>query len=145
MKSACAVTCCVWSLAFPPLRCISMIIEISWAYVLFYSLQLLSETFPILRPIKHYVINVHISSCKVPIILVGCKLNWNFLAWFFKHRLLWNFIKIRLVGTEWFYADRQRDRQTDRRTNGRTDRNWEVNSRFFRNFANVPIIYGGTR
>jgi hypothetical protein len=39
-------------------------------YVLFCSLQLLSETFPTLRPIKHYTINVHRSSCKVFVILV---------------------------------------------------------------------------
>ena len=106
-----------------------------------------AENFPILRPIKHYVINLHISSCELPIILVECKLNWNFLAGFLKHLLLRYLIKIRLVGTEWFYADRQTDRQTYRQTDKRTERerDREVNSRFFRNFANVPINYGGTR
>jgi hypothetical protein len=34
-------------------------------YVLFYSLILLSETFPILIPTEHYVNNVHKSSCTV--------------------------------------------------------------------------------
>jgi hypothetical protein len=36
-----------------------------------FSLQLLSETFLILRIIQHDIItNVHMSSCKVPIIIV---------------------------------------------------------------------------
>jgi hypothetical protein len=84
--------------------------------VLFYSLEILTETFPILRTIKHNVINVHRSSCKVPIILVECKLNLNFLGVFLKHCVIRNFMNTRPVGTELFYVDRQTERQTDRQT-----------------------------
>ena len=56
--------------------------------MLLHSLQLLPETFPILIPIQHYVINLHRSLCKVPIILVECKLNLNFLDEFLKYRLI---------------------------------------------------------
>jgi hypothetical protein len=54
--------------------------------VLFFTI--LSETFPILRRIEQYVINVHISSCKVPILLFECELNLDFLAGFLKHHLM---------------------------------------------------------
>ena len=125
--------------------------------MLFYSLEMLKETFPILSPIEPYVINIYRSSCKVPIIMFECKLNLNFLDGFLKHFLVRNFMKT----FQWeprfsMYTDRQSDRQTsrqtekltdletDRRTNGRTDRDREVNSSIFRNFANVPINYGGT-
>ena len=83
---------------------------------LFYSLQLLSETLPTLRPTEHYVINVHRSSCKVHIILVEWKLHLNFLDGFLKHRLIRKFMKIRPVGTELSYADGQTDGQTGKRT-----------------------------
>jgi len=46
--------------------------------VLFYSLEILTETFPILSPIEPYVINVNGSSFKVPIIMFECKMNLNF-------------------------------------------------------------------
>jgi hypothetical protein len=78
--------------------------------VLFYSLHLLSETFPFLRPYEHYVNNVHRSSCTVPVILVECKLHLNFLDGFLKHDLIRKFMKIRPVRTELLYADRQTDR-----------------------------------
>ena len=84
--------------------------------MLFYSLQLLSETLPTLRPTEHYVINVHRSSCKVHIILVEWKLHLNFLDGFLKHRLIRKFMKIRPVGTELSYADGQTDGQTGKRT-----------------------------
>jgi len=107
--------------------------------VLFYSLEILTETFPILRPNKHYVINLYWSSCKVPIILVECKLNWNFLDGYLKHRLIRNFMKTLPVGTELFYVDGKsethRDRLTVRRSNGWTDRDCEVNSLFFSKFC----------
>ena len=61
-------------------------------------------------------------------------------------------MKIRPVGTELFYADGQTDgktdgqtdRQTDIQTDRQTDRHYDVNSRFFRNFANAPMNSGGT-
>ena len=56
--------------------------------MLFYSLQLLSQTFPILIPSEHYVIDVSRSACKVFIILVECKLHLNFLDGFLKHHLI---------------------------------------------------------
>jgi len=68
----------------------SYLINNVWSlkYVLFYSLQLLSQIFPILRPIRHYVVNVSRLSCKVPIILFECKWHLNILDGFSKHRLI---------------------------------------------------------
>ena len=83
---------------------------------------MLTETFPILRPIKHYVISVHRSSCKVSIILFECKLNLIFLDGLLKYCLIRNFMKRRPVGTELFYVDGQTDRQTVRQTDRMTDR-----------------------
>ena len=99
--------CILSSVACPPVQYIWMITEelMSLKNVFVYSLQLLSETFPILRRIKHCVINVYRSSCKVPIILVEWYLILNFLDGFLKHRLIRKFIKIRSVGSELFYAD----------------------------------------
>jgi hypothetical protein len=96
-------------------------------YVLFYSLEILTETFPILSPVEPYIINVHISTCKVPIILVECKLNFKFLDLFLKHYPIRNFMKTRRVGTE-FYVDWQTEKQTDWQTDRLTDwlTNWQT-------------------
>jgi len=53
--------------------------------VFWFSLQLFSETFLVLRRIERdMIINVHRSACKVPVILVSIRLNWNFLDVFSK-------------------------------------------------------------
>jgi hypothetical protein len=54
--------------------------------------------------------NVHLSSCKVPAVLVRFELNLNFLNGVSKNIQIPNFIKICSVGTELFHAD---GRQTD--------------------------------
>ena len=95
--------------------------------VVWFYLRLLSEIFLILRRIQRdIVINVHTSSCKVPVILSGFKETSNFFfpRVTFKKAQIPNFSKIRRVGTETFHAD------------GRIDiTKPKVN---FRNFANAP-------
>ena len=92
-------------------------------YVFWVSLQLLSETFLVLRRIQRGVINLlHRSSCKVPVVIVRFKLNLNFLERFSENPHISNFMKIGPVGAELFRADR--------RTDARTDRHDEANSRF---------------
>ena len=51
------------------------------------------------------------SSCKVPVILVRCSSNTDFLERFYKKTEISNFIKISPVGAEMFYADRRTGRQ----------------------------------
>ena len=73
--------------------------------VFWFSLQLLSETFLILRRTERDItINAHRSSCKVPVIVVRFKWNFNFLDRFSKNSQISNFIKICSVGYE-FHAD----------------------------------------
>jgi hypothetical protein len=62
--------------------------------------------------------NICWSSYKVPIILVLFEWNLNFVEILKKTKQMSNFMKIHLVGAEFFHADR------------RTDRRGEANSRF---------------
>jgi len=88
-------------------------------FFLFYSLELLFETFVILRRNERDVtINVYWSSCKVPVILVRFHRSLKFLNRFSKNNQITNFKKINLVGAELFHAV------------GQTDIHDEANSRF---------------
>ena len=58
------------------------------------------------------IINVHRSSCTVPVILHRFQGNLYFLTRFSKIAKIY-FMKIRAVGVEFFRANRQTDRQTD--------------------------------
>jgi hypothetical protein len=73
----------------------------------------LSETFFILRRIyRDMMKNLHLSSCKVSVILVRFELNLNFLHRFSKNAQISNFIKIRTVGAELINAHRRTDGRT---------------------------------
>ena len=76
--------------------------------VFWFSVQLLSETFLILRRNERDMIkNVFWSSRKVTVILVRFSWNLNFLNIFSKNNTqIPNFTKIRPVGAELFHADR---------------------------------------
>ena len=79
-----------------------------WTWdVLWFSLQLLSETFLILRRIQRYIIHVHRSSRKVPAIIVRFKGHLHFLERFLKILQTTYFIKIRPVGAELLHVNRQ--------------------------------------
>ena len=101
--------------------------------VFWFSLQLLSETFLILRRTERDIIkNLYRSSCKVPVILVLLKWNSNFLDRFSKHSHIWNFKKIRFSGSRIFPCW-----QTD----GRNADKWTDLAKLivaFRNFTNAP-------
>jgi hypothetical protein len=61
-----------------------------------------------------YNLNVHRSSCMVPVILVRFWWNLNFLNTFSKYTQISNLMKICLLGAELFmWTDRQRHRCTD--------------------------------
>jgi len=60
-----------------------------------------------------YNVNVHSSSCMVPVILVRFWWNMNFLNRFSKYTQISNFMKICPVGTELLHVDRQMDRCAD--------------------------------
>jgi hypothetical protein len=78
--------------------------------VFWFSLQLLSKTFFIIRRIQRdIVINVKKSSCKVPVILVRFEWNLIFLDRFSKKGEIPSFIKIRPVGATLFHAEGQTD------------------------------------
>ena len=60
---------------------------------------------------------------KYPIFLPGFNENFNFLDRFFsKNPQISNFMKIRPLGAELFYADKQTDRQADRQAVMQTGR-----------------------
>jgi hypothetical protein len=65
--------------------------------VLWFSVQLLSAIFDILRRIHRYIINVHRSACKGPVILVRFWWNLKFLERFFRkvltYHISWTFIQ----------------------------------------------------
>jgi len=95
--------------------------------VFWFSLQLLSETFLILRRTQRdIIINVRRYSCKVPVIVVRFSRNLNFLDRFSKKKIqISNFMKIRPVRTELVHSD------------GRRDGHNEANCHFS-TFANAP-------
>ena len=112
-------------------------------YVIWFSLQLWSETFFVLGRNERGVFikvhwssckvhwssckvhwssykvhwsscKVHWSSCKVPLILVRFFWNLYFLARLSNNSKISNLMQIRPFEAKLFYADRQLDRQTDR-------------------------------
>jgi hypothetical protein len=74
--------------------------------VFWFPLQHLSETFLILRR-SHWgsIINGHMLSCKVPVILVRFYQTWIFSTDFLK-------MNVCIVGVDLFHVDRWTDRQT---------------------------------
>jgi hypothetical protein len=93
--------------------------------VFWFFLQLLSETFLILRRTqRNIVINIDSFLCKVPVILVRFLSDVDSLDRLSKNTQLSNFMKIRRVGAKLFHAD------------GRTDMTKLVAT--FRSFANAP-------
>jgi len=82
--------------------------------VCFDFLYIFCENFLFLRRIQRdAILNVHRSSCKVPILLVRFEIDLNFLDRFLKNTQISNFMKIRSLRAELFHADGHRDRQTD--------------------------------
>jgi hypothetical protein len=76
-------------------------------YVFVFSVQLLTETFFILRRIKRdIVINVHTSLCKVPVIIVGFSGKLKFLNRFWIQAQISNFINTHPVKAEFFPCGR---------------------------------------
>jgi hypothetical protein len=86
-----------------------------WTWSVFwFFLQILSETFLILRRTKRdIIINVHRSSCKVPLFVWDFN-ELEFLNKFSKNIQMSKLTKIRPVVAELFRADGRTDRQTDR-------------------------------
>ena len=90
-----------------------------------FSLQLLSEAFPILRRTERDLIrSVNWFSCTVPVILVRFSWKLNFLDRNSKNTQISNFLKFRPLGAELFHAD------------GRTDVMKLIIA--FRNFTKAP-------
>jgi hypothetical protein len=116
MQSSCAVVCCL----FWPV----------WLYHIFSTLShkrhvfrrnvtehkscvLISlQTFLIVRRIERdVIINVHMSSCQVPVILVRL-MKLELFRHIFENTQIRNYLKIRPAGAEFIYADGKTDRQT---------------------------------
>jgi hypothetical protein len=88
-------------------------------FVVWFALQLLSETFLILRRIERDMsINVYQFPCKLPVILVRFRGNLNFLNWVSISPQISNFMKIRPMVAELIQCEIW-DRQTERRTDMR--------------------------
>ena len=82
--------------------------------VFWFSVQLLSETFLILRRTERDMIkNVYRSAGKVPVIVVRYQWKLNFLDRFSKNIKISNFMKIFWVGTKLFNAGRRTDGRTN--------------------------------
>jgi hypothetical protein len=90
--------------------------------VFWFSLQLLSQTF--LIPRRHQrdiTINVHRSSCTVPVILCQTLMEIKFSIQIFEKYSKIKFHANPSGGSRVFRADRQTDIQTDRQTDKQTD------------------------
>jgi hypothetical protein len=104
------------------------ILNMKYVYMIRVSLQIVSETFLILRRIKgNIIINARSSSCEVTVIPVRLWWNLKFLDRLCKN----NFIKLRSVGADLVHAD------------GWTERRRVMAKLMvaFRNFTNVPKYY----
>ena len=80
--------------------------------MVWFSVQILSETFLILKIIQQDIIkNVYRSSCKVPLFLSDINRTWNFSPDFFfpKNTEIPNFMKIHPMVSEMFHADRHHE------------------------------------
>jgi hypothetical protein len=73
--------------------------------VVWFSLQLLSETFLIVRSEWDNDKNVYWSSCKLSLSLVRCQWNLNFPDRFSKTTQILNFMKIHSMGVEMFHVE----------------------------------------
>ena len=80
--------------------------------VFWFSLQLSSETFPLLRKSQGDIVNVRRSSCEALVILVGFSQSLNFR----NTTQISNLRKIRPVGAESFHVDGQTYRQDEDRS-----------------------------
>ena len=86
-----------------------------------YYLQILSGTFLILRRSERdIIVSVHLSSCKVPEILINFQRNLKFLDRISKNTPISNLMKSPSSGSRVVSCERT-DRQIDRHTVGQTD------------------------
>jgi len=87
--------------------------------VFWFSLQLLSETFLIIRRNERdMIVNVYRSACKVPVILVRLLWNFNFLDRFSKKSSNIKFHENPSSGSQVALWDRQTDRHDERNSLG---------------------------